>query len=235
MRSSKTSILPNILDIAVQHNLDFSKRSVYNRPEEKRAICPFHVCTTHRQPEYHLYINTMKNTFKCFSCGESGGVVKFIALLEGKTEQQVLDELKGGSEPKRKRKKVHPAETLTAIQLKALGFDRFTGWYQFKKTWSHNPAYVRRTMNWMWREWQDYLQYRLENAYKLLLIGLMTGNYRHAIARIKEESDQLGVDLLAKVLTIYSQRNRPRWTEDIKKLAHMWAQSAKNEMTATTG
>ncbi len=126
----QNSILPNIYDVAINNGITFSNRPVHNRPAEKRALCPFHVCTTHRKPEYHLYINIDKNTFNCFSCGAKGGVVKFIALLEGKTEQQVIDELKAQREKsKTKRKKLHPVETLSAIQLKAMGFDHFVGWY----------------------------------------------------------------------------------------------------------
>jgi hypothetical protein len=229
------SILPDILDVATEHNLVFSQRPVHNRPQEKRAICPFHTCTTHRQPEFHLYINTEKNTFKCFSCGASGGVVKFIALLDNKTEQQVLEELRGNTKKTLRRRKVHPAEKLTAFQMKAMGFHHFQGWHQLKKVWKHNPDYIKRQMDWVWREWQSYVQCRLENAYKLLLIGLMTGTYRHSVEWIKAESERLGVDLLSKVLTIYSQPVRPPWTEDMHKLAILWTQGSEKNKTAATG
>lgn len=235
-RSVTESILPNIMDIAVEHNLAFSDRPIYNRPHEQRAICPFHICSTHNKPEYHLYINKEKHTFKCFSCGEKGGVVRFIALLEGITEQQVLERLRAPYK-NHKRKNVHPAERLNALQLKKIGFVNHCSWRDFKKKWeTKSPRYIQVTMDFIWTRWQDYIQYRIEMAYKELLIGLNSGKFKEVIEKIKKDSNELGVDLLNPALKVYSSPVRPAWTEDMRKLAELWLMpTQKIAATGTKG
>lgn len=213
-----SSILPNIMDVALKHNVSFSTLQILNRPDEKRAVCPFHVCTTHKDKvEYHLYINTEKNTFKCFSCGEKGGVVRFISLLEGIPEQRILEGLREPFKNKGRRN-FHPAERLNSLQLKKLGFLPGS-WSDFKRKWVHNPVYIRNTMDYIWGRWRNFVNYRIEMAYKELLIGLNIGRYKETIEKIKKESLELGEDILGPVLKIYSSPIRPAWTVEITKLA----------------
>lgn len=75
-------MLPSILDVADDQGLECvertrSKKEVYYR-------CPF---CHHHNPK--LSLNPAKNVFKCWHCGESGGVLEFEAKLTGKTFTEV--------------------------------------------------------------------------------------------------------------------------------------------------
>lgn len=100
-------MLPNILDVAAEHGLTFQPRS-YGK-KQTLAKCPF--CLEDDQPrkrkKYYLSLNTHEQVFKCWYCGESGGVFRFMALLEGVSENEVIDRYrkKSGSTYQR-----HPAE-----------------------------------------------------------------------------------------------------------------------------
>lgn len=234
MYSRGDSILPNILDIFKGDT--WPKKG---RPGEYRANCPF--CG---DKERKLYLNTEKNTFKCYhgkcisnGSRQGGGVVKFIALLENKTENHVIEEIKQQHREEsqglyqRPIRKMHPAEKLNAFQLTEMGY---TGpsIYNLRRIWADkNPQYLKATLDHIWQSWQAKVQYETENAYKQLIIGLAEGNYNQTVEEIKKRGEELGVDLLTPVLKVYCLSNPPSWVIEAKKLAYQWLKPYEKDKT----
>lgn len=209
------SILPDIWQVAAEYHLG-NYKTVAGRPTERRFNCPF--CNDRH---YHLYLNGEKNTFNCYKCGEKGGVLRFIALLTGKSELQVLEEIKRElpKEPSR-RKKRHPAEGLSAVQLKEMGFYNKPNWKSMRK---RDQAYAKRTLDWVWSEWQAFLEYELCQAYKWLLIGIACGRYLGAVERVLNRSREIGYDLLSPILNVYGRGNDlPQWAAEGFLLAQLY-------------
>lgn len=81
-------MLPEILEVAKKHKLIINPRTLHN--EEVLCKCPF--CQEDSKPgknrKYYLSLNAQSQVFKCWFCGESGGVLRFIALLEGVPEER---------------------------------------------------------------------------------------------------------------------------------------------------
>lgn len=199
-------MLPDILSIADQHALIVNNKTRHR--EEAECKCPF--CYEDSKPQkkrrYYLSLNTKDQVFKCWFCGESGGVLRFISLLEGVAEEEVRSRF-------RKRKVEHPAERLTRRQRKLIGENIEPDWATMKK---RDPAYYIRTMKWMWSEWSAFVHTQLEQAYFLLLLGIRFGKYSEYIEEIKKLEKMLDTPLLKEVLNIYSSAKRPVWTERIE-------------------
>ncbi|WP_287719919.1 CHC2 zinc finger domain-containing protein, partial [Nitrosomonas sp.] len=60
-----------------------------NGKTEVQCLCPFH---EDKNPS--LSVNLEKGVFKCFGCGEQGGVVKFIQLRYGLDKKEALRKIK---------------------------------------------------------------------------------------------------------------------------------------------
>ena len=54
-----------------------------------KGLCPFH---GEKTPSF--YINTSKQIYKCFGCGEGGNVINFIANIENLSFKQAITFLK---------------------------------------------------------------------------------------------------------------------------------------------
>lgn len=212
------SILPNILDVAIKHNIEFSGRNVSGRAAEKTAVCPFH---KQNRRQYHLYINAEKNTFKCQACGEKGGVLKFISLLENRSEQDILAEIKGQI-PARSKKPSHPALTLNGYQLKLMDIQPRSNWPEW---WNEDPTFKFWWLNQIWERWQGYVQYEIENSLVTLYIALMKKNYLAGIERIKKKSQEMGVDLLGPCIKAFSSPTPPFWVLNAKRRAKIFYES----------
>ncbi|MHB8206284.1 CHC2 zinc finger domain-containing protein [Mucilaginibacter sp.] len=67
--------------------------SKYVSLNESRNIlkgnCPFH-----RDSTNSFMISPAKNIFKCFGCGQEGGVIEFIMLIENKSVEESIALLK---------------------------------------------------------------------------------------------------------------------------------------------
>lgn len=136
-----------------------------------KAHCP---SCYDKQRQFHLYVSSVKDTFFCQKCGAKGGVVAFHAWLKGIPFQAARDELYPEGERRLPR---HPAELLTYEQRAEAGFTArlpspiapkaFT-----QKEWNR---YRRRTLDWIWREWREYEQFRKEQderLYRLVCEGM---------------------------------------------------------------
>lgn len=226
--SRGNTILPNILDVCQEHGISLIEKK--GRIGEYRANCPF--CGDTKKK---LYLNAEKNTFQCYhgkcvsnSDKQGGGVVKFIALLKNKTKNQVLEEIKQQHReeikglPKRPKRKKHPAERLNAFQLKEIGHVG-PSVHELRRLWlEKNPEYYKNNLDYIWQQWQDHVQYELEQAYKNLIIGIGVGQYNQTVEEIKQRGEELGVDLLTPVLKIYAEPAPPAWVLKMKELAHQW-------------
>lgn len=81
-----------ILDVARRCGLVLDSRTLERR--EVEASCPF--CGDRGAGKYHLSLNTERDVYRCNLCGASGNSVSLYARLEGKTNQQTVEELTGG-------------------------------------------------------------------------------------------------------------------------------------------
>ncbi len=212
-------MLPDILSIADQHALIVNNKTRHR--EEAECKCPF--CYEDSKPpkkrRYYLSLNTKDQVFKCWFCGESGGVLRFISLLEGVTEEEVRSRF-------RKRKVEHPAERLTRRQRKLIGEKVEPNWATMKK---RDPAYYILTMNWIWSEWNAFVKTQVEQAFFLLLLGIRFGKYSEYIEEIKKLEKVIEFPLLKEVLNIYSCAKRPVWTERIEALIRLEKSSVSPE------
>lgn len=199
-------MLPDILSVALKHQLILNGRTLHNI--EVLCKCPF--CFEDSKPakkrKYYLSLNTKDQVFKCWFCGESGGVLRFIALLEGLTEEEVRHKY-------RRKKKSHPAERLTRRQRKLIGGVCEPDWEAMKK---RDYAYFRRTMDHIWDQWKEYVDEKVREAYFLLLLGIRFRKYSEYIEEIRKLEQSVGTPLLNQVLHIYSSPKRPKWTESLE-------------------
>lgn len=214
-------MLPDILSVADQKGLIVNSRTRYN--EEVLCKCPF--CYEDSKPSkkrrHYLSLNTKDQVFKCWFCGECGGVLRFISLLEGVTEEDVRSRF-------RKRKVEHPSERLTRRQRKLIGEKVEPDWATMKK---RDRAYYIRTMNCIWSEWNAFVKTQVEQAFFLLSLGIRFGKYSEYIEEIKKLEKVIEAPLLNEVLNIYSSAKRPEWTERIEAFIRLEKSSVSPEST----
>lgn len=196
-------MLPNILDIATEYQLTFQQRLF----GKKQTLCKCPFCREDDQPrkrkKYYLSLNTQEQLFKCWYCGESGGVFRFMSLLEGVSENEVIDRYrkKSGS-----TYKLHPAEKLTSSQCRMIGLDAKPNWIDIRQFDYQSYKEMRELV---WKAWKQLLWNEKRFAYQLLVSGIVGGTYGHVVEAIQEREKAIGALLLAEVLNIYSLPERP--------------------------
>lgn len=200
-------MLPNIVEVAYKYQLTVHTKSMKN--EEVLCKCPF--CLEDDKPgkkrRYYLSLNSKDQVFKCWFCGERGGVFRFIALLEGVPEEEVRSRY-------RKRKVVHPAQRLTRRQLLLFsGFEKLPDWEAMRK---RDRSYYRRTLDHLWKQWNLFLEAERREAFFLLMLGIRYGKYQEYVGLIRQREKEIEASLLTEVLNLYSCASRPLWTEKIE-------------------
>lgn len=200
-------MLPSIIEVAIQHGLKMNERSTRS-VKDVRFKCPF--CQKIEKPEhkdkYYLSLNTKDNVFQCWSCGESGGVLKFVALLENKSIEEVKQELfhKGNN---RVQRKLHPAEKLTPRQLQSIGF--------LTKNWKRPSL---RDLEWIWSEWLLYVEQEKRIGYMFFLEAKTS---EQILAVIHEYACKIGVnpeDLLIEFSQAkFADKKKPKWAESAEE------------------
>lgn len=204
-------MLPDILTVADQYKLTLNERT--RNSEEALCKCPF--CFEDAKPNkkrrYYLSLNTKDQVFKCWFCGESGGILRFISLLEGVTEDEVRSRY-------RKRKINHRAERLTRKQLGYISHNAKTDFAAMKV---RDRAYYFRTMDWIWSDWKSFLEDQIQEAYFLLIVGIAFGKYQEHIEEIRKLEKTIETPLLNEVLDIFSSPKRPKWTERLHALVQL--------------
>ncbi|MBR8660674.1 hypothetical protein [Brevibacillus sp. NL20B1] len=212
------SIFPEILDVADRFNLLAQQKPAPRG--EIRIHCPFCaeiVGTADRG--FHLYLNPFKNTFHCFRCQVKGGVAKFIGLLQGKGEQEVIDEYKAKHEAARRKKRKkktwedHPAMKLSAHQWKLMGFlGKIDG-----KMFHTNPHYARAVLQWAWREWQLFTSEKSKEAFHVLLLGKYLDDEKAAEEFVRKTEKETGIESLWERAVKMHQLPKDLWAEWAKR------------------
>lgn len=205
-------MLPNILDIADKHNLTFQQRS-YGK-KQTLAKCPF--CREDEQPrkakKFYLSLNTEEQVFRCWFCNESGGVFRFIALLEGEAEQAVTNRFRSETP----RRHLHPAEQLTGSQCRLMGLGSRPNWHEIR---SFSADHYKSLCELVWKAWKQFLTNEKRYAYQLLCMGIATGSYEKAIRSVQKREKEISADVLKEVLYIYSLQERPGPINRLEELA----------------
>lgn len=192
------SILPYIVDKAEEYGLRKYPRMTARG--EIRVCCPFCGDDT----KYHCYLNPTENIFHCFRCGASGGVARFIAWIENRSELEVLDEYRQKAGVNRK-KTVHPAERLTAHQYRLMGFKK----PQYEKM---TPEMKARILERMWGYWKAFEERKVRIAFLCYLYGLYTQQPHKAKRWVEEMEKETGLQLWQKCQKLY-QLPRDQWEE----------------------
>lgn len=212
------SIFPEILDVANRYNLLAQQKDAPRG--EIRVHCPF--CAEIvgiADRGFHLYLNPIKNTYHCFRCQEKGGVAKFIGLLEGKGEQEVIDEYKAKHEATRKKKRRkktwedHPAMKLSAHQWKLMGFLGKIDGNMFRT----NPAYARAVLQWAWREWQLFSAEKLKEAFHVFVLGKYLVDEKAAEAFVRKLEKETGMEQLWERAEKLYQLPKDLWAQWAKR------------------
>ena len=170
------SILPNVLEIADRNYLEVNAKTLNNK--EVMYKCPFCEADSNKN-KYYLSLNEDKNVFKCWYCKKSGGVLKLISLLEDKSEQDLIEEIRQSSGSSYKK---HPAEKLTRSQLEAIGYPRID-WIA-NREYDYELYKVYREK--VWDDWQAFVREQKQFSYKLLFVGLVSGELKQSLERVKE-------------------------------------------------
>lgn len=184
------SLLPNVLDVAKQYNLEINPKTLNKK--EVRCKCPFCKEDANRRNKYYLSLNPNKNVFKCWYCKESGGVLRFISLLTGRSENELIEKIRkkhGNTTPK------HPAERLTKHQLSLIGYEK-VDWYK-NQQYDSTLAYQFRQK--VWETWQKYVADRKTYCYELLFAGLFSG-FEKSVEEVQEIEKELNVKFLDELL-----------------------------------
>lgn len=202
-----TNLLPNIIDVAVRNNLEINKKTF--KKKEVRCKCPFCKEDANKKNKFYLSLNASKNVFKCWYCKENGGVLRFISLLEGKSEQELIDELraKNGN-----MKKKHPAERLTKHQLALIGYN--IDWFA-NQQFDSNFAYQFRQR--VWSEWQAYVADRKRYCYQLLFAGMFSG-FKKSLEQVQEIEKDLNVKFVDELLDELFKERKEEDTFQLEEL-----------------
>lgn len=206
-------MLPEILPVAERHGLKFDPKTLGKK--EARAKCPF--CKADSAPgkerKFYLSLNTQDQVFKCWYCGESGGVFRFISLLEGIPESDVVERYR---EQKGKGYKPHPAERLSLSQYRLMGYKQKPDFVGLRKC---DLRIYKRKRDECWQDWRDFVAGERRSAFQTLIVGIHDINFQKAVQKIREREKEIGAELLKPVLNIYSLSERPEWTEQAEAFA----------------
>lgn len=202
-------MLPSIVDIARQHNLTLIQPK--GRSKEMTGKCPFCRADEGRRDKHYLSLNIVDNVFRCWHCAERGGVCRFEALLTGIPESEVTDKYRRNPE-----RKSHPAEKLTLSQLRLINFDGMKKLQDMKK---RNPAYYKRTLDWVWSEWKQFVEEEKQKAFQLLLVSIFNNNYTKGITLIQDREQEIGTKILDELLRVFSLSQWPAWAIEAKQFA----------------
>src|SRR5690606_20415377 len=139
-------------------------------------------------------------------CGEAGGVFRFIALLEGVSESEVIQRYR-----KPRKRKLHPAERLTSRQLRMIGLSPHLIKGGYNPHLPHSHRYFKRVCDYVWPEWRRFIQTEKYFLFRHLVQSVEDGSYQKAVKYIKEKEKKIGAPLLSPLLAIYSMSKWPKW------------------------
>lgn len=187
-------MLPSIINVATDNNLEFDSKSLNKK--EVRCKCPFCRADAHKPKKYYLSLNPRDNVFRCWYCGEKGGVLQFEVKLTGEPYEKVKQKYFGS------KKHYHPAELLSPRQLEKIDL------LELKKDWKQ----FKRSLKQVHAKWQKFVDQERSKAFAKLLVGLEINKYQLAIELIKKQAEKSEIpSLLDDVLKMYSSSTWEKW------------------------
>ncbi|MDX8367678.1 CHC2 zinc finger domain-containing protein [Cytobacillus sp. IB215665] len=193
--------LPSILEIADRAGLQCDHRSRHKT--EVMYDCPF---CNHRSGKFKLSLNQRDNVFKCWLCGERGGVLQF----ESQVFQISYDEVK---KKYFKNRTYHQAEMLSPKQLKKINWD------DVKR---RQREEFKRSLDQVLEDWKAHEYNQKVLAYAKILISIhLEGEIREQIfVNIYEQGEKEGIkDLFNIVFNEYFNDQKSDWAEEGTQLA----------------
>ncbi|NUU74586.1 CHC2 zinc finger domain-containing protein [Paenibacillus xylanilyticus] len=215
---STASYLPDIVEYAVSAGLQVRSNTL--NKEQTEFCCPW--CgESLSKGKYKLSLNRLKGVYKCFTCAEHGGILDFIQKIENRPREEILNGLrqKNGvnlAKLQKRRNKKHPAELLSATQLKLIGFlDNRT---PQKKVRDKN--YIKKINDWIWAEWLQYLDSKKRDALVHLILCIENNQFQQGIEHLENLSKELDHNLVDEVLEAYGSGNQsPTWAEGVNNIS----------------
>jgi hypothetical protein len=208
---------PDIVTYATEHGLQLKPRQK-NGKDEVYARCPF--CNHHN---FKLSLNPVKNCYRCWHCSEVGGIAKFIASIEGVSEQEVIERYRS-----KKTRHMHPALKMTHEQRRLIGCAKLPDWELMRQ---RDPEYFKRTLDLLWDTWKAKEQELREDAYTHLYISIITGEIEilekkeRVIKLVEEIGRRINVPILEQLREAY--RTKPDWAKSIERRMNQYYQSMK--------
>ncbi|WP_047980646.1 hypothetical protein [Ornithinibacillus contaminans] len=205
------SILPNIVDVALEHNLTVKTGTIGKK--EVLCKCPFCLEDSNKPNKYYLSLNENKNVFKCWYCKKYGGVLKLLSFLTDQKESDIIESLRKQNGFSYKK---HPAEKLSRNQLRMIGFPNIN--------WVNNREFdvdlYKAFREHVYKEWLAFVDYQRLEAYQTIYTGILTNDYKGAIAKVEKLELELGVNLLADVLKEISNDKRTERASEREEFVH---------------
>lgn len=146
--------LPSIIEVAEKAGVELNPRTLNKK--EVYAKCPFCLGDTNRKGKYKLSLNQNMNVFKCWLCGEHGGVLEFESKLTGLSFEEVKVKYFG-----QKKKDVHPVEKLSPMQLRKIG------WAQYKR--QNRDDFMKKRAE-VIRDWKNYEREEKVKYFAMLMV-----------------------------------------------------------------
>ncbi len=203
-------MLPDILEVAKKHNLVFDPRTYGNK--ETLCKCPFcqEDSLPHKKKKFYLSLNIQDKVFKCWFCKESGGVFRFMAVLEGVPESEVISryrQKRGG------RYMLHPSEKLTLSQYRLMGIPKKPNWAAIRQ---YYPEGYRVLLEQVHLKWKQFVEDERVRWYGYLVVSMENFTYGQFVQGVKEREKEVGFTILEPILKMYSRIQKPEpidWRE----------------------
>ncbi|WP_193065038.1 CHC2 zinc finger domain-containing protein [Oceanobacillus oncorhynchi] len=209
-------MLPNILDVAQTYAIEINPKS-YGK-KETLAKCPF--CNEDSRPEkrnkFYLSLNTNKQVYRCFYCGDKGGVLQFEAKLSNTSFDDIRQKYFG-----QKRKSLHPAYRLNPEQLSQIG------WQEYKR---RDINGFREQKNEVEKDWKQYVYDELVKYFALYICVKHLDDIQ-ALEWFKQKCKGIPIQkLYERILNQYRKKEEERnvWAIEGTKIARIaWTVSIK--------
>lgn len=202
--------LPSIIDIAGENAIEVNPRTLNKK--EVMHKCPFCLGDSNRAGKYFLSLNPEYNVFKCWHCNASGGVLEFESRITGKPFKEVRSKYFTSS-----NKKAHPAERLSPIQLKKIG------WNELKR---RDREKFKQKRQEVLQEWQNYERREMVKHFALLMVTAHLDDQierqRQLLEYILRSAVETGIPFLySKIMEefIKDEDERSAWTIEAIQIA----------------
>ncbi|MED0738951.1 hypothetical protein [Aneurinibacillus thermoaerophilus] len=211
------SFFPNIVEYAISKGL-----KQYRKPTSRgeiRVCCPFCENNGHSPDrEYKLYLGTGRDgagIFRCQRCGERGGTLRFMHLIEMRSEKEILEELKA-KQPKKTPLKnglaSHPAMKLTASQWRMMGIEH-------KPTWDELRVDIklsRDILKYAWMTWESFVHSKKMIAFQFVCLGYYSGVFEKQREAVKKIEIETGIEKLWESALRMHKIPRAQWSQEMK-------------------